>query len=249
MIKALNTLHCTLRIVRTNKKATPDGFNGFGKQRSNQFVTYGTYSKWDKKSGIYWIKNKITNLIYIGSSKNIAHRISKHFSNLRVGNHPNHLLSADYNKYGQASFDFGVYELTEDNLFEKERDYQLQYSLSQLYNLQIKDNHRSDAQRLSYKTQSKASHKTEAYRNKMKAIKNNRIGKFDLDTNELLETFNNSDEVCSKYGMAKSSLLGCCNGSKKSIFGFKWRYLDENNNIILQGKGKKRDIIQNEDIV
>ncbi len=249
MIKDLNTLHCTLRLIRSNKKATPDGFNGFGKQRSNQFVTYGTYSKWDKKSGIYWIKNKVTNLIYISSSKNIAHRISKHFSNLRVGNHPNHLLLADYNKYGQASFDFGVYELTEDNLFEKERDYQLQYPLTQLYNLQIKDNHRSDAQRLSCKTQSKVSHKTEAYRNKMKAIKNNRIGKFDLDTNELLETFNNSDEVCSKYGMAKSSLLGCCNGSKKSIFGFKWHYLDKNDNIILQGKGKKRDIIQNEDIV
>ena len=49
--------------------------------------------------------------------------------------------------------------------------------------------------------------------------------------------------------IAKSTLLGCCNGSKKRALGFIWHYLDANNNIMLQGKGRKRDIIQNEDIV
>ena len=43
--------------------------------------------------------------------------------------------------------------------------------------------------------------------------------------------------------------MGCCNGSKKSAYGFIWHYLDSENNIILQGKGKHRDIIHNEDIV
>ena len=36
---------------------------------------------------------------------------------------------------------------------------------------------------------------------------------------------------------------------KKRALGFIWHYLDANNNIMLQGKSRKRDIIQNEDIV
>ena len=232
-----------------NKRFHTDNFNGYGKQRSNQNVTYGTYAQYVKKPGIYWIKNNITGLIYIGSSKDIGSRIIKHFSQLRIGNHPNHLMLADFVKHGQNSFDFGVYEFTNENLFEKERNYQLKFSLEELYNLQIKDNHRSDAQRLSCKLSSKESHKTEAYRNKMKTLKSNKIGKFDETLGNLLEVFENSDEVCAKYNIAKSTLLGCCNGSKKKALGYIWRYLDENNNIMLQGKGRKRDIIQNEDIV
>lgn len=238
-----------LKLVRSSKKATPDGFNGYGKQRSKQFVSYGCFAKYEKVAGIYWIKNKITNLIYIGSTRNIAHRISKHFSQLRIGNHPNHLLLADFNKYGQDSFDWGVFEETNDDLFNKERDYQRKYKLEELYNLQIKETHRSDAQRLAVKQIYKSTHKTKEYREKMKTIKSNRIGRFEESTGKLLETFENSDEVCSKYNIAKSTLLGCCNGSKKRALGYMWRYLDVNNNILIQGKGKHRDIIQNEDIV
>ena len=65
--------------VRGNKKASPDGFNGYGKQRPNQYCFYGSYSQWEDKSGIYYIKNKITNVMYIGSSNNVGHRISEHF--------------------------------------------------------------------------------------------------------------------------------------------------------------------------
>lgn len=249
--KDLSSIQFSINIkpIRTSKKATPDGFNGFGKQRPNQNVTYGTYSSLVKKSGIYWIKNKITNLIYIGSSKDIGSRIIKHFSQLRKENHPNHLMLADYKKYGQNSFDFGVFEFIDIDLFIKERDYQRQYPLENLYNLQIKDTHRSDAQRLSCKTSSRETHKSIAYKNKMRALKINRIGKFEESTGVLLETFESSDEVCAKYNIAKSTLLGCCNGSKKRALGFVWHYLDNNNNIMLQGKGRKRDIIQNEDIV
>lgn len=249
--KDLSSVHFSINIkpIRTSRKATSDGFNGFGKQRSNQNVTYGTYSSLVKKSGIYWIKNKITNLMYIGSSKDIGSRIIKHFSQLRRGNHPNHLMLADYNKYGQNVFNFGVFEFTENDLFIKERDYQRQYKLEELYNLQIKDTHRSDAQRLSCKISNKEIHKSIEYKTKMKLLKSNRIGKFEESTGTLLETFESSEEVCAKYNIAKSTLLGCCNGSKKRALGFIWHYLDANNNIMLQGKGRKRDIIQNEDIV
>lgn len=237
----------TLNISTPKKKV--EGFNGYGKQRNKHSVKYGTFSDWLGKSGIYWIKNSITNLIYIGSSTDIAKRLSKHFSQLRKGSHPNKTLLKDFNKYGQDSFEFGVYELTNDNLLEKEKDYQLKVSINELYNLQIKDHYRSNAQIESRKLIDMSNHKTLEYRAKMKAIKSNRIGRFDKITLELLETFDNSDEVCNKFNIAKSTLLGCCNGSKKTGIGFIWRYLDANNNILKQGKGKHRDIIQNEDIV
>lgn len=218
--------------------------------RSNQYVPYGTYANLTNKSGIYWIKNTITNYLYIGSSKNIGGRLIKHFSQLRKTNHPNRLMKKDYKKYGQSSFSFGVFEFTNIDLFKKEAYYQKQYlSIFKLYNLQIKNIYRSDDQIKSCKNNNKTSHKTIEYRTKMKLLKSNRIGKFEKNTNILLETFNSSDEVCLKYKIAKSTLLGCCNGSKKTAIGYIWHYLDVNNNILLQGKGKIRTIIQNEDIV
>lgn len=227
-----------------------EGFNGVGKQRSGQNVLYGTYKNYVKKSGIYYLKNNITNLYYIGSSKDIGSRLIKHFSQLRVGNHPNHKLLEDFNKYGQSSFEFGVLEYVSDNLSEREKDYQIEYGIQNLYNLQIKDTYHSDSQRQSWKNSDKSSYKTKEYKNKMKTIKQNKIGQFDRYTHKLIKIFNNSDEVCSKIGLAKSTLLGCCNGSKKTGAGYIWHYLDKNNNVIAEGKGRNRTImVQNEDIV
>lgn len=249
--KDLNVLTFTLKIkqVRTSRKATSDGFNGFGKQRSNQFVTYGTYSSYVGKSGIYFIKNKYTNVYYIGSSTDIGSRLIKHFSQLRCGNHPNGPMLADYNKYGIECFDFGVLEFCDSDLSNKERDYQNQYGIENLYNLQIKGTFHSKKQLDSWKKADKSVYKTQDYRNKMKSLKSNKIGKFDKITCQLIETFNSTEEVCNKYNFTKSVIMGCCNGSKKSAYGYIWHYLDSENNIMLQGKGKNRDIIHVEDIV
>ena len=52
------TFNLNFKKVRDSRKATPDGFNGFGKQRSNQFVTYGTYSSYVKKQVFILLKIK-----------------------------------------------------------------------------------------------------------------------------------------------------------------------------------------------
>ena len=98
--------------VRKSRKCDTSGFNGYGKYRSNTNIPYGYLSQYQKQPGIYYLKNKITGFIYIGSTTNIGSRISKHFSQLKKQNHPNKLLVADYNKYGINSFDFGVFEFT-----------------------------------------------------------------------------------------------------------------------------------------
>lgn len=239
-----------IKIKRTSKCASRDGFNGYGKYRSNTNLPYGYLKDYQERAGIYYIQSKVTNRIYIGCSKNIGSRISKHFSQLKKGNHPNYKLLEDYNTYGINSFDFGVFELTDENLLDKEKEYQLKYDRSLLYNLQIKDTLRSDKQTAAMKSQDKSSHKTESYRAKMRCIKQNKIGQFDRIDGHLIEVFNNSDEVCAKYSVAKSTLLGCCNGSKKSAIGYIWRYLDDDNNVIAEGRGKVRTVIaKNEDIV
>lgn len=239
-----------LKIKRTDRKATADGFNGYGKYRSNSNLPYGVMNELRNKKGIYYLKNKETNIVYIGSSSDIGRRISKHFSQLSIGNHPNHKLLADYNKYGIKSFEYGVLELCDENLKEKERDYQLKYGINNLYNLQIKDNYHSDAQLDAWKKSDKSTHKSDEYRNKMRDIKKNRIGQFDIYTGELIHIYDCKEDACAKYNIAASTLMGCCNGSKKSAKGYVWRYIDDNGNVIAQGKGKHRTIIvQNEDIV
>ena len=58
--KDLSSINFSINIkpVRTSRKTTSDGFNGFGKQRSNQNVTYGTYSSLVKKLVFIGLKIK-----------------------------------------------------------------------------------------------------------------------------------------------------------------------------------------------
>lgn len=246
-----NKLTFKIKVKRTSRNATKDGFNGYGKYRSNSNLPYGYCNKFQKQIGIYFIRNKENGCIYIGASTNIGSRISKHFSDLKKQKHPNHKLLNDYNKYGIDCFEFGILEICEYNkLKDKEREYQIKYDINSLYNLEISHVLRSDKQISSVKNQDKTNHKTKEYRQKMKTLKENKIGQFDKYSHKLIKIYNNSDEVCNEFDIAKSTLLGCCNGSKKSAKGFIWHYLDENNNVIAEGKGKNRTImVQNEDIV
>lgn len=76
------------------------------------------------KSGIYQIKNLITNEIYIGSSKHLASRKAGHFCRLRKGKHQNPILQNHWNKYGSENFEFSVIELcTEIELLSREQFY------------------------------------------------------------------------------------------------------------------------------
>ena len=239
-----------IKVSRKHKNATPDGFNGYGKVRSNQNVYYGYFTHLKDKSGIYCITCEVNNQNYIGSSKDIYKRVVKHYSNLRLGNHPNKRLQADYNKYGIDKFKVTILEETNENLFEKERDYQKSYGLSKLYNLMIKDTYHSDSQRLAWATQSHETHKSKEYREKMRKLKSNRIGQFDIYDGHKIAEYANSDEACKASGLAKSTLLGCCNGSKKTGQGYIWHYLDDAGNVITSGKGRERTImVRNEDIV
>jgi group I intron endonuclease len=89
------------------------------------------------KSGIYFIK-KIGGKIYIGSSKNINHRLQQHFSKLKINNHSNKILQNTYNKYGKDIFKIGVLEFCEIGvLIEREQFYINSYDKDELFNLRL----------------------------------------------------------------------------------------------------------------
>lgn len=58
--------------------------------------------------GIYYIKNKINGMMYIGQSIDIHRRKQTHLSHLRSNSHVNTYLQNSFNYYGESSFEFGV---------------------------------------------------------------------------------------------------------------------------------------------
>ena len=79
-----------------------------------------------KISGIYRIRNTITDEIYVGSSIHIYSRFKGHRASLRAGRHHSSRLQNSWNKYGSETF---VYEIVEvltgdyDALRAKEQEY------------------------------------------------------------------------------------------------------------------------------
>ncbi len=75
-----------------------------------------------RKSGIYSILNESNNLIYIGSTNNLAHRKNQHFSLLDLKKHFNKKLQNAWLKYGRENFSFNVIEeCAVEKLKEKEQ--------------------------------------------------------------------------------------------------------------------------------
>ncbi len=64
-----------------------------------------------QETGIYYIKNKKDNNIYIGSAKRIRNRLFSHRGELKNNRHGNPHLQRAWNKYGSENFECGVIEL------------------------------------------------------------------------------------------------------------------------------------------
>ena len=76
------------------------------------------------KSGIYAIINTCNNKIYIGQSKSVKSRVSRHKTELKHNKHKNIYLQREFNKYGESCFEFKVIEFcAESEMTEKEKRY------------------------------------------------------------------------------------------------------------------------------
>ena len=65
--------------------------------------------------GIYIIKNKKENKIYVGQSIMIEQRRTQHLTDLRGKRHPNKQLQEDFNRLGEESFEHQVYQEVNKN--------------------------------------------------------------------------------------------------------------------------------------
>ncbi|TFW53165.1 hypothetical protein ES895_09980 [Bacillus sp. 007/AIA-02/001] len=73
--------------------------------------------KRQKQAGIYMIQCTINNRIYIGQSRDLKARLSKHKRHLRDNKHENKALQAAWNTYQESCFEFTILETYEgDNL-------------------------------------------------------------------------------------------------------------------------------------
>lgn len=80
--------------------------------------------------GIYLIKNTVNNKGYVGSSKNIKNRLSRHhLFRLRHNAHWNPHLQSAWNTYGEAVFKFEVLEIVSETAELVSRE---QYWMDQL---------------------------------------------------------------------------------------------------------------------
>ena len=73
-------------------------------------------------SGVYKIRNRENNLIYVGSSTNIEYRWRGHKALLRHNKHHNSHLQNAWNKYGEDAFEFLVIEEVLDEKFILNRE-------------------------------------------------------------------------------------------------------------------------------
>lgn len=83
-----------------------------------------------KNCGIYYIKNNISQQIYIGQTVDIQRRQKQHFQALKNNKHVNNYLQNSFNKYGENAFEFGVIEhCNPDKLDELEKAYMNMYNV------------------------------------------------------------------------------------------------------------------------
>lgn len=74
--------------------------------------------------GIYKIINLVNGNYYLGSSKNMIKRWSRHRTNLNCGNHHNIRLLRAWKKYGEKEFEFKCIHIVEEcNLLHVEQSY------------------------------------------------------------------------------------------------------------------------------
>jgi len=106
------------------------------------------------KIGIYQIRNKLNNDIYIGKSRNLNARKSQHKYYLRINNHHSTHLQRAFNKYGEDNFVFETLLYCE--IFELERyEKLLIQKLETVYNVIVDVNSLSNKYVFSEETKSK----------------------------------------------------------------------------------------------
>lgn len=216
----------------------------------------------NKKSGIYAIRNKVDNKLYIGRANNIYRRIRQHINNLnKKGKDENvHLINA-WHKYGRLQFEYFVIEyIPVEQLKERELFWQTHFKCTDKlfgYNLRLDsetDYIISDETRLKLsiaqkkrfsdpKERLKSSHtywkdNPEATKEMGKQVSISKL-KYSIHqytkNEEFVKTWNSVKEILEQNPSYKwHQIYSVCSKYKPSAYGFIWRKELKSNNDIVQ---------------
>jgi len=180
--------------------------------------------------GIYRIKNKVNNKVYVGSGVSVNQRFSTHKRLLRTNKHFNLHLQAAWNKYGEENFSFEFLEITE-NLKEREEFFIKFYSAN---NREKGYNKRLDCTtnlglRASKETKEKLrlSHlghkRSKEAQVKISESQYKPVCQIDK-SGLLINTFSSMQEAEKQTGIYSQAISGCCRKINNSAKGYFWCY-------------------------
>jgi len=194
----------------------------------------------EKYCGVYLIRNKINNKIYIGISKDIYLRWDQHRSELRNNKHHNKYLQRSWNKYGEDNFEFKIIEKCDiDDLKDFEYIYITTFnSIDKNYGYNLTPG--GEFNIMSIETRDKISKSkkgikmSEDTKRNMSLSKNKKIVQLSLN-GDLINIWESGISITNELKINSVNIGECCrksNPRRKTAFGYIWLFYDDyiNNN-------------------
>lgn len=184
-------------------------------------------------SGIYMIKNLISDKKYIGLSRDLKSRKAVHLYDLKNNKHSNIYLQRAWNKHGEDVFSFKIVELcSEDVLGSKEKHYIEKYRTTD----------RDYGYNFTHGGEVGYEYTDDIIENMRLAQESKPILQIDID-GEVVDEWYGCREASKKLNISQSSIQFCCSGKQKNRLysGFVWVYKDDYES----GKVDLKKLIQN----
>lgn len=176
--------------------------------------------------GIYLIRNKLNNKVYVGQSINLVRRWREHKSSLRKGKHRCSHLQNSWNKYGEDNFEFLIVEELDNINYEKEVVKEKLKKLEEKYMKKYKCGRDTHSYNEFNPLRSPVGG-TWPKGEKVKCIKP--VLQYDLYGNFINEWKCGIRQVAVELGISDSSISFCCRSKGyKQVGGFQWKYKTEN---------------------
>lgn len=83
--------------------------------KENRKLLVREYKERKRQIGVFGIRNKVTNRVFIDKTLNLDVAYNRHRFTLNMGSHRNKELQADWNQYGEENFSYEIIETIEDN--------------------------------------------------------------------------------------------------------------------------------------
>jgi len=197
--------------------------------------------------GVYLVTNNINGKRYVGSSVDVAGRLSTHFSR-DAKKYSDKLFYADILKYGRNNFRFEILEECErEKLIEREQYYydtlKPEYNLIRpcecsFTNEWVKQKARDACQTEVFRKKKSEQYHSEYYRNVFSHVQDKRKRKVEVYKNGVfIKDFNSMcdcqawlNEVTPFKGKNKvSKIKAVCDGDRLTAFGYTFKYKETSN--------------------